>query len=569
MELFGYKITKKTEEEKPSGESFAPPRTDDGAIEIESNESGVNYAGALGYSFDLDHVPTDEVELLTTYRELALQPDVDEAIQEIANEAIITDEFKQTVAIVLDEVETSDAIKNKMRDEFEHILKLLKFKSDGYGLFRKWYIDGKLFMHKVVDKNNLKKGIVEIIDIDPMNIKMVRELKKKREGMVELYDLQQTEEYYLYSQSPFTGGKKGAAASNPATGKNALKVSKESITYVPSGLVDSEAKIVLSYLYKSIKPYNNLKLLEDSVVVYRVSRAPERRIFYVDVGNLPKGKAEQYLKDVINRFKNKIVYDVTKGTVNSRKKFQSMMEDYWLPRREGGKGTEVTTLPGGENLGELGDVEYFKNKLYKSLNVPLSRFQQDGAAFNIGRTSEITRDEIKFSKFINRLRKKFSTLFNDLLRTQLILKNIITADEWEEWRELISYDFLEDNYFQELKDSEILRERLETLEMIQRTEIVGKYYSHDYVRRNILMQTEEEIKDEDKKIEEEEKDPRWQDEEGDFGFEGGGAEEQPPAEPAPQPVTIVDPDEKNINKGNDKAQDKPKPKPKTTNGDQE
>lgn len=567
MEIFGYKITKRTQEDRPAGESFAQPRTDDGAIEIESNESGVNYAGTLGYSFDIDAIPSGEFELISTYRELALQPDIDEAVQEIANEAIITDEFKQTVAIVLDDVDTSDAIKQKIRDDFEEILKMLKFKSDGYGLFRKWYVDGKLFMHKVVDKNNLKKGIIDIVDIDPINIKLIRELKKKRDGQVELYDLQQTQEYYLYSQSPFADGKRGSNATSASTGKNALKIAKESIVYVPSGLVSADATMVLSYLYKAIKPYNNLKLLEDSVVVYRVSRAPERRIFYVDVGNLPKGKADQYLKDVINRFKNKIVYDVTKGTVNNRKKFQSMMEDYWLPRREGTRGTEVTTLPGGDNLGELGDVEYFKNKLYKSLNVPLSRFQQDGGAFNIGRTSEITRDEIKFSKFINRLRKKFSTLFNDLLRTQLILKNVITADEWEEWKEQISYDFLEDNYFQELKDSEILRERLETLQLVQQTEIVGKYYSHDYVRRNILMQTEEEIKDEDKKITDEEKDPKWKDGEGDFGMgnDDGGIEAEP-EQPAPQPVTIVDPDEKDINKGNDKP--KPKPKP-TTNGDQE
>lgn len=551
MELFGYKLSKKTEEDKPGGESFSPPRHDDGAIEVESSESGVNYAGTLGYGFDIDAIPTGEYELISTYRELSLQPDIDEAIQEIVNEAVITDEYKQTVAVVLDEVETSDAIKSKIRDEFDHILKLLKFKSNGYGLFRKWYVDGKIIMHKVVDKNKPTNGIIDIIDIDPINIKLVRELKKIRDGQIELYDLQQTSEYFLFSQSPFTDGKSGSHTS-AAGGSTALKIAKESVTYVPSGLVNADAKMVLSYLYKCIKPYNNLRLLEDSVVVYRVSRAPERRIFYVDVGNLPKGKADQYLKDVINRFKNKIVYDVNKGTITNRKKFQSMMEDYWLPRREGGKGTEVTTLPGGENLGELGDVEYFKNKLYKSLNVPMSRFQQDGGAFNIGRTSEITRDEIKFSKFINRLRKKFSGLFNDLLRTQLILKRIITKDEWEEWKEQISYDFLEDNYFQELKDSEILRERLETLQLIQQTEIVGKYYSHDTIRRNILKQTEEEIEEEDKKIAEEEKDPKWKGEEGDFGVDTGSELPPEPQDAAPQPVTIVEPEDKNINKNNDK-----------------
>ena len=552
MEIFGYKISRKLKDEQSKGETFATPRTDDGAIEIESLESsGVNYNPMMGYSFDLDNIPSDEYELIRNYRELSLQPDIDEAIQEIVNEAIITDEMKQSVSIVLDELELSDNIKEKIRDEFDHVLKMLKFKTDGYGLFRKWYVDGKLYIHKVVDKSNSKKGIIDLIDIDPLNIKMVRELKKKMSNQVELYDLSKTDEYFLYSQKQFTGGKETNNPGNVSAvqmGQSAIKIAKESIAYIPSGLVSADAKMVLSHLYKSIKPYNNLRLLEDSVVVYRVSRAPERRIFYVDVGNLPKGKAEQYMNDVINRFKTNIVYDVAKGTITNRKKFQSMMEDYWLPRREGGKGTEVTTLPGGDNLGELGDVDMFRTKLYKSLNVPLSRFQQDSTAFNLGRTSEITRDEIKFSKFINRLRKKFSVLFNDILKTQLILKNIITREEWDDISDDISYDFLEDNYFQELKQSEILRDRLETLETIQRTEIIGKYYSHDYIRREILKQTEEEIKEEDKKIAEEEKDPKWAGEEGDFGVDSNDFEDEQPA--APQPVTIVEPEDETDKKAN-------------------
>ena len=553
MQLFGIEIKRAKDEDK-SGQTFAPPKNEDGAIEIESTEAGVNFAGSMGYGFDLDNVPSDEYELVTNYRNLALQLEVDEAIQEIVNEAIITDEFKQSVAIILDDVETSDAIKDKIRDEFDHVLKLLKFKSDGYGIFRKWYIDGKLFYHKVVDQSTAKNGIVELIPLDPLNVKLVREFTKKRNAMVDLYDLKEIEEYYIYSERPFGDAKKESANRNQG-----LRIHKDAIAYVPSGLMSADGKMVLSNMYKAIKPYNNLKLMEDSVVIYRVTRAPERRIFYVDVGNLPKGKAEQYLNDTMNRFKNKIVYDVNKGTINNRKKFQSMMEDYWLPRREGGRGTEVSTLPGGQNLGELEDVQYFLQKLYKSLNVPMSRFQQDSSAFNIGRTTEITRDEIKFSKFINRMRKKFSSLFDDLLKTQLILKKVITPDDWEDWKDQISYDFLEDNYFQELKESEVFKDRLETLQLLQGTEIIGKYYSHDTVRREILKMTEEESKEEDKKIKEDEKDPRWQEDFGEGDDEDGQFGGGEPAEPAPQPVTIVDPDkdkdEKPINK------DKPKPKP--------
>ncbi len=545
IELFGLKIGRAKEEEK-KGQTFTTPKNEDGAIEIESTEAGINFAGSMGYAFDLDNVPSDEYELTVNYRNLALQLEIDEAIQEIVNEAIITDEFKQSVSIILDDVDTSDGIKDKIRDEFDHILKLLKFKNDGYGIFRKWYIDGKLFYHKVVDKSTAKRGIVDLIQIDPLNIKLIREYKKHRAEAVDLYDLQDIEEYYIYSEKPFGDARKESTNRNQG-----LRINKEAIAYVPSGLMSSDGKVVLSQLYKAIKPYNNLKLMEDSVVIYRVTRAPERRIFYVDVGNLPKGKADQYLKDVMNRFKNKIVYDVNKGTINNRKKFQSMMEDYWLPRREGGKGTEVTTLPGGANLGELGDVELFQTKLYKSLNVPLSRFQQDGTAFNIGRSTEITRDEIKFSKFIARMRKKFSQLFDDLLKTQLLLKNIITPDDWEDWKDSISYDFLEDNYFQELKQSEILKDRLETLQLMQQAEIIGKYYSHDTVRREILKQTEEEINEEDKKIKEEESDPRWQDE---FGAD---EDDNPFGQPAATPVTIVDPDKED----NDINKDKPKEKP--------
>lgn len=556
MKLFGLEITRSNEEKQKSGQTFAPPKNEDGAIEVEQTEAGLNFSSALGYSFDLDNIPSDEYELVSNYRNLALQLEIDEAIQEIVNEAIITDEFKQSVSIVLDDVETSDGIKNKIRDEFDYILKLLKFKNRGYGIFRKWYVDGKLFYHKVTDKNSMSKGIIDVVQLDPLNIKLIREYKKERNSMVDLYDLKNIEEYYIFSERPFGDTRREAVNRNQG-----LRIHKDAITYVPSGLLSADGKMVLSHLYKAIKPYNNLKLMEDSVVIYRVTRAPERRIFYVDVGNLPKGKAEQYLKDTMNRFKNKIVYDVNKGSINSRKKFQSMMEDYWLPRREGGKGTEVTTLPGGQNLSELDDVQYFLQKLYKSLNVPMSRFQQDSTAFNVGRTTEITRDEIKFSKFISRMRKQFSALFDDLLKTQLILKKVITPDDWEDWKDLISYDFLEDNYFQELKDAEIFKDRLETLQLLQQTEIIGKYISHDTVRRDILKQSEDSIEEEDKKIKEEENDSRWTD---DFG-EGdpndgkwGGMEREP--EPKPQPVTIV-PDNKEDDKKAETINKEKKPNP--------
>lgn len=530
QDLFGYKAGGKNLKDFRKGKTFAPPTFADGAVEIETTESGVNFAGQLAYSFDLDSLPTDEFELLFTYRSLALQLEIDEAIQEIVNESIISDDMNPSVAVVLDDVDLSDAIKNKVREEFDYILKLLKFKTEGYGLFRKWYVDGRLYFHKVVDEKSQKKGISELIPIDPLYIKLIREFKKTREGPIDQYDLADIEEYFIYSPTPFLEMKKNAPGQSTTTPHHSgLRIAKEAVTFIPSGLLSADSKLVLSYLYKSIKAFNNLKLMEDSLVIYRVSRAPERRVFYVDVGSLPKGKAEQYLKDVMNRFRNKIVYDVNKGTVNNRKKFQTMMEDYWLPRREGGRGTEVSTLPGGDNLGELDDVNYFKEKLYKALNVPLSRFQSDSTAFNIGRTTEITRDEIKFSKFIARLRKKFASLFDDLLKTQLVLKKIITVEEWKEIEPEINYTFLEDNYFQELKELEILNDRVESLTNLTNSGAIGKYISHDTVRRTILRQTENDIKEEDKKIEEEADDPKYQEEEEEqdqFGNEPGGMPEE-------------------------------------------
>jgi hypothetical protein len=499
MEIFGYQL-RKLSDEKNKGITFVAPSKEDGAIEVDVNDTylGGNYAGNHNYAINLDSIPTDEIKLIHQYRNMALNQDIDEAIQEIVNEAIITEDLKATVDIVLDDADISEAIKEKIVEEFEGVLKLLKFKNDGYGIFRKWYIDGKLIYHKVINKNKTTAGIVQLVPIDPLHIRLIREVKKINSSLeFDLYKLEDVNEYFIYSKSQIKSD------SMKLDKNTAIKIPTEAIAYITSGLMSSDGKVVLSQLYKSIKAYNNLKMMEDAVVIYRVSRAPERRVFYVDVGALPSGKAEQYLKSVMDKFKSKVTYDINTGSVTNRKNFQSMLEDYWLPRREGGKGTEVTTLPSGQNLGELADVEYSKTKLYKSLNVPVSRFQTDSVGFNIGRTTEITRDEIRFHKFISRQRNKFSELFDDILKTQLILKRIITKQEWDELLPDISYSFIEDNYFSELKQIELMQDRLNDLDAMKRNGIIGVYISHDTVRREVLRQTEQQIKDEDKKILEE------------------------------------------------------------------
>lgn len=486
---------------KKKGTTFVPPQNDDGAIDVDVGP--YDYAAQVVSSFDLDRIPTNEYELTHIYRTMALQQEVDEGIQEIINEAIISDELRPSVSIALNNVDLSDNIKEKISDEFELVLKLLNFKNKGYNLFNRWYVDGKLIFHKVIDGTKVSEGITTIVPIDPLHVKLIREIKIKRDsksGELDLYDLDDMNEYFIYSKQPLNS-KDNAQSVN----KNGIKISKDAITYCTSGVMDESGKIVLSNLYKAIKPWNNLKLMEDSLVIYRVTRAPERRAFYVDVGNLPKGKAEQYLKDIMNRFKNKIVYDASTGTVTNQKKYHAMIEDYWLPRREGGRGTEVTTLQGGQQLGEIDDTKYFKDKLYRALNVPLSRFQQESSGFSLGRTTEITRDEVKFSKFISRMRKRFSFIFDDILKTQLVLKKIITEDEWADIVDDIGYSFLEDNFFAEMKEVEITRERMETLQQMQTNQVVGTYYSHDYIRQNILKQTEEEIKEEDEKMAKERK----------------------------------------------------------------
>lgn len=499
MELFGVEFKRK--DVKETKLSFATPKHDDGAIEIDTDMSS-GFNGHVGHYFDIDQIPDNESELINLYRFLALQLEIDEALQEIVNEAIISDDLKNSVTINLDDSELTDNVKDIIRDEFSEVLKLLNFKADGFGIFRKWYVDGKIYYHKIVDPKKPHLGILDLIPIDPLHIKLIREVSKDRTKSSEanIYDINKTNEYYLYSDKPFESNKTGTAT-------NGLKIHKDAIALVTSGLLDINGKQVLSYLYKSIKPFNNLRLLEDSVVVYRVARAPERRVFYVDVGNLPTNKADQYVMDLMNRFKQKITYDVNKGTIDNRKKVLSTIEDLWLPRREGGRGTEVDTLPGGENLGELGDVEYFKNKLYRSLNVPISRFNTDELSqFNIGRSTEITRDEIKFNKFINRIRTKFSELFIDLLGTQLILKNIMTHEDWIEIKEVVRFSYLEDNYFAESKEMEILQDRLDVYSKLSQENIIGKYYSHEFVQKHILHLSEADIKEQREQIEKEKSD---------------------------------------------------------------
>ena len=497
--LFGFSI----EDNEPQSKGVVSPVP-------QNNEDGVDHyltSGFFGSYVDIEGVFRTEFDLIKRYREMALHPEADSAIEDIVNEAVVSDTNDTPVEIELSNLNASDGIKKKIRQEFKYILGLLDFDKKAHEIYRNWYIDGRLYYHKVIDMKNPQEGIQELRYIDAMKMRYVRQQKKKESDKLRLanmnsdnpleYEFPEIEEYFIYnpkavyptgSPSAMTGGNKG------------IKMAKDSITYCTSGLVDRNKGTVLSYLHKAIKSLNQLRMIEDSLVIYRLSRAPERRIFYIDVGNLPKVKAEQYLRDVMTRYRNKLVYDASTGEIRDDKKFMSMLEDFWLPRREGGRGTEISTLPGGQNLGEITDIEYFKKKLYRSLNVPPSRMDGEGG-FNLGRSSEILRDELKFTKFVGRLRKRFSGMFNDMLKTQLLLKNIITPEDWEIMSEHIQYDFLYDNHFSELKDSELLNERLNSLQAAE--PYIGKYYSQDYVRRQILRQTDEEIIEQDALIKKE------------------------------------------------------------------
>jgi hypothetical protein len=483
MQLFGFEIKRKKEQDLPS--VIPPSPVESGATVI---NTGVNAGGYYGAVLDIEGTIKTENDLIRRYREVSQYSDCDGAIEDIVNEAIVADEDRRCIEIKLDDVKVSSNIKNKIKEEFDNILRTLKFDERAHEIFRTWYIDGRLYYQILIDENNVKGGIVELRYIDPRKIRRIKNIKKEKTPQgVEV--VKEIDEYYLYNDKGIT-----------EQSTNGVKLALDSIVYAPSGYVDQNTGMMMSYLHKAIKPVNQLKMIEDALVIYRISRAPERRIFYVDVGNLPKLKAEQYVSDIMNKFRNKIVYDATTGETRDDRRHLSMMEDFWMPRREGGKGTEITTLPGGQNLGEIQDIEYFQGKLYHALNVPVSRLQpQQG--FSIGRSQEISRDEVKFNKFIVRLRKKFSVLFSEALRVQLIAKNIISADEWEDIRYRLKYDYLEDNHFSELKDQEILMQRLNSLQTVD--PFVGKYYSQAWVKRNILRQDDEELEQIASEIEDE------------------------------------------------------------------
>ena len=476
-ELFGFTIQRSS---KDSGgeKTFSTPTPDDGTIDVAGG-------GFFGQILDTDGRERSDLDLIRRYRDISQQAECDTAIEDIVNEGIVANQNDQAVEVSLDRLRYPDKIKRKIRKEFDEVLRLLHFEQKGHDIFRRWYVDGKLFYHKIIDSKNPRKGITELRYIDPTKIKKVREVKKDRDGKTNVDMIEKINEYYVYNE-------KGLGSAGMGGSNQGLKIAADSITYVPSGLIDGNSGRVLSYLHKAIKPVNQLRMIEDALVIYRISRAPERRIFYIDVGNLPKIKAEQYLKDVMNRYRNKLVYDASTGEIRDDRNHMSMLEDFWLPRREGGRGTEITTLPGGSNLGEIDDITYFQRKLYRSLNVPISRLESE-SGFSLGRSTEITRDELKFTKFVQRIRKKFSPLFTDVLKTQLLLKGVIAPDDWPEIQEHIQYDFIQDGHFAELKDAELLENRLNALQTVEA--YVGTFFSKEYVLKKVLRMNDTEIQE--------------------------------------------------------------------------
>tara|TARA_Y100000114_G_scaffold157015_1_gene186591 strand:- start:910 stop:2397 length:1488 start_codon:yes stop_codon:yes gene_type:complete len=479
-EFFGFEIKRKQDE--PLRPSFVPKDSDDGAGVIQSG-------GHFGAYIDIDgDRAKNDVDLILKYRDISSQPECDAAIEDIINEAIVGDHDDAPINIILDELEVSDKIKEMVREEFDGLLTLLNFNQYAHDIFRKWYVDGRLPYHIIIDSESPKAGIKELRYIDPIKLRKVKEVEEEQDPKTGAKLIKKVDEYFMYQDEAMAGAAQG------------LKIYPDAIAYCTSGIMDPGRKRILSYLQKALKPVNQLRMMEDSLVIYRISRAPERRIFYIDVGNLPKGKAEEYLRGIMNQYRNKLVYDAKTGDVKDDKKHMSMLEDFFLPRREGGRGTEITTLPGGENLGQIDDIIYFQKKLYRSLNVPINRLEQE-AQFSLGRTTEISRDEVKFKKFVDRLRKRFSDLFMQLLKTQLLLKGIITKEDWKGWKESISFDFIEDNYFSELKQSEMIRERFGMLSDIE--ESIGKYVSHAWVIKNVLRFSDEEMEELEKQIEDE------------------------------------------------------------------
>ena len=478
-ELFGFSIQKSQKDQGLSGKTFTDPTPDDGAIEI---AGGGFFASVL----DTDGRERSDIDLIRRYRDISMQTECDAAVEDIVNEGIISNLNDIPVNIDLTNLPYPDKIKKRIRAEFMEVLRLLNFNEKGHDIFRRWYVDGRLYYHKVIDNKDPQRGLTQLRFIDPTKIRKVRETTKAPsvdQNGVEM--IAKVDEYFIYSD-------KGFASVGSQGNNQGIKISADSIVYVPSGLLDSNSGRVISHLHKAIKPVNQLRMIEDAIVIYRISRAPERRIFYIDVGNLPKVKAEQYLKDVMNRYRNKLVYDASTGEIRDDRNHMSMLEDFWLPRREGGRGTEISTLPGGSNLGEIDDIVYFQRKLYRSLNVPISRLEAENG-FSMGRASEITRDELKFTKFVQRIRKKFVPLFTDLLKTNLLLKGVISPEDWPRMQEHIQYDFMEDGHFAELKDAELLNDRIQTLDSIQ--SYIGTFFSKEYVLRKVLNMTDAEIEE--------------------------------------------------------------------------
>ena len=484
VNVFGYSIERKKEDDKVV--SFVPPDNEDGS-------SIVQGGGLYGSYLDFDPYIKSDIDLIYKYRDMALHPEVESAIDDICNDSLVFDENRIAVNLNLDKTGLSATIKKRVHEEFDEVLKLLRFRNRGHEIFRKWYIESRLYYHMILDPKSAKRGIIELRPIDPTKIRKVKNVKKKsaRDGSsqpVTLYG--DSEEFYIYNERQTGTNTAGSNNQNGPGLDTGLKIMPDAICHINSGMYDSTRKRVFGYLHKAIKPLNQLRMIEDAVVIYRISRAPERRVFYVDVGNLPKNKAEQYLRDIMNRYRNKLVYDASTGEMRDDRRHMSMLEDYWMPRREGGRGTEITTLDGGQNLGEMEDVEYFKKRLYQALNVPITRLEADNG-FNMGRSAEISRDEVKFYKFIERLRNKFSELFVNLLKTQCVVKGVMSKEEFEEMTQDLLFDYNKDNYFAELKEAEILKERLEMMRDVG--EFIGQYFSREFVYKKIMQMTDEEV----------------------------------------------------------------------------
>tara|TARA_Y100000022_G_scaffold83943_1_gene72417 strand:+ start:514 stop:2010 length:1497 start_codon:yes stop_codon:yes gene_type:complete len=479
FKLFGFEITRA--KDNKAIKSIVPPRDDDGAGYVTATSAGSHY----GHYINMDGDDSkDQAQLILKYRGSAHQPEADAAIEDIVNEAITAAENKPSIALNLDNVPVSATVKKTMVEEFENIFNMLNFKELGHDIFRRWYIDGRIYHHLIVDESNPTAGIQEIRYIDTVKIRKVKQVKKKKDPISGATLVDKVNEFYIYQEKP------GSQASG-------VKLTLDSVSYCTSGLLDEHRKKIISYLHKALKPITQLRMMEDSLVIYRLARAPERRMFYIDVGNLPRGKAEQYMKDIMAKYRNKLVYDAKTGEIRDDRKHMSMLEDFWLPRREGGRGTEISTLPGGENLGQIEDIIYFQKRLYRSLNVPMNRLEQE-QQFSLGRATEISRDELKFQKFIDRLRNRFANLFYDILKKQLILKNVITEDDWNSWKNKVTVDFLRDNHFAELKEAELLREKIQSLDQI--SQYVGEYFSKEWVQKNVLLFDDEQIDSMNKEI---------------------------------------------------------------------